>query len=253
MRAKQYEIRTRGNGLRHIKAGPNPAIHNQGKPVADGSTDMRQLVKRMRRRIELTAGMIGHNQPVTALPHGTFRVLAVKNALEKELARPAVTDGVQIVPIEPAIKLRPDEFGDRQLRRPVGIGFHIAKTRPAIRQHAKRPVWPAGGLQQHGRAVHGIARLPSGAPAIRMRSRRLGAGTSAVTTRVSTPQSRAAPHQIEADVPIMRRVKLKPGHIAANGGDALNGFPGNGAQGVGKPVCLGGGRKNPLSPGPDGR
>ena len=56
--AEQYKIRTRSNGLRHIKAGADPAIDNERKPVTDGSANMRQLVKRVRRRIKLASCMI---------------------------------------------------------------------------------------------------------------------------------------------------------------------------------------------------
>ena len=135
----QHEISAGGDRLGNIKTRADAAIDNQRHLVADDSPNVRKLVKRMRRGVKLAATVIRDHQPVDTGARRAFGVLAVKNTLQQQLAGPAVTDDIQVIPVKTAIQLRADEFRDTHAAELVRIGLDIAESRAAIGQQAQRP------------------------------------------------------------------------------------------------------------------
>ena len=214
---------------------------------------MGKLTQRVGRGIKLAPAMVRDHQPVDARAYSPLGILPVKNAFQQKLARPAVAQKVQIIPVKAAIQLRSDEFGHRHIAKLVGIGLEIPETRTTVRQHPKRPFRTDHRLHDHTRRVHGFAAASHRAsgqahPLATARPGHIGRHHKCLHPAIC-----GAAQHVKTDVAVVRRVELEPGHVAADLRHPLDGIAGDGAQGVRKTVCLGCLGENLLRARPDCR
>ena len=93
-------------GAQHVLAGAHTAVHVHLDLAAHGLNDGRQRLDARLRAIELAAAVVGDDQRVGTRLHSQLRVFHVLDALEDQLAAPALLDPFHIAPVERRVELR---------------------------------------------------------------------------------------------------------------------------------------------------
>src|SRR5439155_16676146 len=126
--------------LQYILAGADATVHVDLDLRPDLGRDRRQRFDAGRRAIELAAAVVADDQRIGARRHRQLGVLDVEDALEDQLAAPALLDPLDVAPVELRVELPGRPFGQRpQVAHALDVADDVAELAPAGAEHAEAP------------------------------------------------------------------------------------------------------------------
>ena len=130
-------MRAERQGLDHVGAAADAAVEHHGHAVRLGG-DLRQRAQAGERVVELAAAMVGDHHAVDAALARDARVRGRDQALDHELALPALADQLDMLPGELVARADIAHQVLRQHRR-ARFGVHVLEMRHAVIVHGARP------------------------------------------------------------------------------------------------------------------
>src|SRR5690606_34941901 len=129
--------------LENILTGAYAAVHVDFELVADRVNDRGQGVDGRRGTVKLTPAVVGDDDCVGTGGCCHPRILWVENALDDQLAAPALLDPCHVIPRQLWIELLCRPGGKRrEVRDALGVTCDIAEGAALRAQHAHAPRWP---------------------------------------------------------------------------------------------------------------
>src|SRR5262245_27778917 len=137
--------------LDDVLSGANSTVHQDLDPAPHAAGDLRQCRYGRGGAVELAAAVVGDDDGIGTTADRKLGILRVEDALEDELAAPALLDAFDVVPIEAWVKLFGGPGGERtRVLNALGVADNVAEGAPLGAEHAQPPARFAGNIDDVG-------------------------------------------------------------------------------------------------------